>query len=92
MPRTVDKEEKARSIGRAALKVFRQKGYHPTRMSDIAKAAGVGKGTVYEYFRNKLQILQFVLDEYFTAFKEMSCDRNRALEESTRITAQINNQ
>jgi TetR/AcrR family acrAB operon transcriptional repressor len=70
MPRTVDKDKKAKDIARAALEVFRERGFHNARMVDIAEAAGIGKGTVYEYFRDKLGILQFELDQYFLAFKE----------------------
>lgn len=70
MPRTVDKKQKAQAIGDAALQVFRKLGYHRTRMADIAIAAGVGKGTLYEYFKDKLEILRFVLERYFAAFEE----------------------
>jgi AcrR family transcriptional regulator len=70
MTKIVDKEQKTRDIARAALRVFSQLGYHQTRMADIAAEAGIGKGTVYEYFRNKQEILQFELDQYFSTFKE----------------------
>jgi AcrR family transcriptional regulator len=69
VPRIVDKQEKAGAIARAALRVFREAGYHRTRMADIAKAAGIGKGTLYEYFENKADILHFLFDAYFAAFK-----------------------
>jgi AcrR family transcriptional regulator len=39
-------------------------------MADIAQAADVGKGTLYEYFGDKADILRFVFDRYFAAFKE----------------------
>jgi len=70
LPRTVDKEKKAEQIGQAALTVFHRLGYHRTRMADIASAASVGKGTLYEYFKDKLEILDFVFQQYFEAFKE----------------------
>jgi TetR/AcrR family transcriptional regulator, repressor for uid operon len=70
MPRIVDKEQKAKDIALAALRVFNQVGFHQARMADIAVAAGVGKGTLYEYFKDKLDILRFELDRYFLAFKE----------------------
>lgn len=38
----------------AAIRVFSQKGYHHTRMEEIAIEAGIGKGTIYEYFSSKL--------------------------------------
>lgn len=69
MPKIVDKDRKAREIGSAALRVFGDRGFHATRIDDIAKAAGIGKGTVYEYFSNKMEILQAELDRYFDDFK-----------------------
>jgi AcrR family transcriptional regulator len=69
MPKIVDKKKKSADIGQAALRVCRQLGYHRTRMADIAEAAGVGKGTLYEYFSSKDEILRFVFDRYFESFK-----------------------
>jgi len=67
--RVVDKRAKAEQIGAAAIEEMRRRGYHRTRMVDIARAAGVGKGTVYEYFRSKEEILRFEFDRYFAAFE-----------------------
>ena len=69
MPIVVDKEKKAEAIGSAALHEFRKLGYHETRMADIASAAGIGKGTLYEYFNDKTDILRFVFQRYFDAFR-----------------------
>ena len=69
MPRIVDKKEKTAQIGSAAITVFRKLGYHATRMVDIAEAAGIGKGTLYEYFRNKDEIFRSEFERYFAAFE-----------------------
>lgn len=45
--------DKRTQIIKAGLEVFSEKGFHPAKMEDIARRAGVGKGTVYEYFKNK---------------------------------------
>jgi len=55
-PKIVDKQAKKYEILTAAMRVFAQKGVVQTRMSDIAEAAGIGKGTIYEYFRSKEDI------------------------------------
>lgn len=57
MARQVDKEKKKEEIILAALKVFAEKGFYKTTIADISKEAGIGKGTVYEYFRTKEEIL-----------------------------------
>ena len=55
-PKIVDKEAKKIEILHAAMQVFSQKGMVNTRMVDIAQTAGIGKGTIYEYFKNKEEI------------------------------------
>lgn len=56
MTRTVDKQAKKLEILKAAMGVFAKIGVANTKMIDIAVAAGVGKGTIYEYFRSKEDI------------------------------------
>lgn len=56
MPKIVDKEEKKALILDASIKVFAEKGWNKTKISDIAEAADIGKGTVYEYFRSKDEV------------------------------------
>lgn len=53
MPKIVDKEAKKKEILMAALHEFAEKGVNQTKISDIAQRAGIGKGTVYEYYPNK---------------------------------------
>lgn len=55
-PKIVDKEAKKQDILEAAINVFAQKGVAKTKMADVAKAAGIGKGTIYEYFNSKEDI------------------------------------
>lgn len=56
MPKIVDKEEKKAQILEASIKVLAEKGWNKTKISDIAEAADIGKGTVYEYFRSKDEV------------------------------------
>jgi AcrR family transcriptional regulator len=55
--RVVDKKEKKDQIIEVAIREFAGKGFSRTTINDIAKAAGIGKGTVYEYFSNKEEIV-----------------------------------
>jgi AcrR family transcriptional regulator len=62
------KENKRDLIMEAAIQVLSRKGYHSTKMEEIAAAAGIGKGTIYEYFPSKLQLLQEILERSFRMY------------------------
>ena len=49
--------EKRERILQSAIKVFARKGFYNTRVSEIARTAGVADGTIYLYFKNKDDIL-----------------------------------
>ncbi len=57
---TPDKRER---ILKAAIKVFAKNGFYATRVSEIAKAAGVADGTIYLYFKNKDDVLITIFEE-----------------------------
>jgi len=50
-------EDKRDRIHQAALAVFGRRGFHETTVEEIARQAGVAKGTVYLYFASKADIL-----------------------------------
>ena len=66
--RTEKLEDRRRQIRHAATKVFARKGYHATRIADIAKEAGVAYGLVYHYFKNKEEILASIFEDNWTFF------------------------
>jgi AcrR family transcriptional regulator len=47
------RQARTEEIVAAARQVFADRGFHATRMSDIARTAGVSQGTLYHYFRSK---------------------------------------
>ncbi len=47
----------------AAMKVFAEKGFAAARMEDIARRAGVTKGTIYLYFENKEAVFKSLVRE-----------------------------
>jgi TetR/AcrR family fatty acid metabolism transcriptional regulator len=55
--------DKRERILRAAIKVFARKGFYATRVSEIAKAAGVADGTIYLYFKNKDDVLVRIFED-----------------------------
>jgi AcrR family transcriptional regulator len=75
-PRTKEQFEEIRqkstvSIKKAALELFAHKGYHSTSISQIAKAAGVSKGLLYNYFENKEALLENIIMEAVSTGEEM---------------------
>lgn len=59
---TVNKKEVILS---SSLKLLTEKGVHNTPMSAIAKAAGTGMGTIYNYFPNK----EILINEIYVKIK-----------------------
>lgn len=55
--RIVDKEQKKREIASAAMTLFAESGFEATSMRQVAGAAGIGKGTIYEYFPSKDELI-----------------------------------
>ena len=53
-PRAAEREKAIRA---AALRIFRQKGYHAASMQDIADAVGLYKGSLYYYVASKEELL-----------------------------------
>src|SRR5579862_5010659 len=56
-------------IIREALKLFRQKSYFNTSMSDIAGACGLQKGSLYHYFPSKEELMKTVIKQVHEFFK-----------------------
>ena len=54
-------EERPKQIIDAALAVFGERGLAASRLEDIAKHAGVSKGTIYLYFPNKEELFREVI-------------------------------
>ncbi len=48
--------DKKTQIIHAAVEVFAKEGLEKGKIADIAKLAGIGKGTIYEYFKSKDEI------------------------------------
>ena len=58
------KRKKRNRILRAANELILQHGYRRTSMDEVARKAGMAKGTVYLYFKNKHDLLiQLIIDE-----------------------------
>ena len=67
-------EARQRQILACAKRVFAERGFHAANVSHICEAAGIGRGTLYQYFANKHAVLTAILRE--------TLDRVRALMET----------
>ncbi|TDA66931.1 MAG: TetR/AcrR family transcriptional regulator [Clostridia bacterium] len=54
-------EERRKQILESAIHVFAQKGFHQALVEEIAAEAGIGKGTVYEYFPSKKELFREIV-------------------------------
>ncbi|MFL6776370.1 MAG: TetR/AcrR family transcriptional regulator [Sphingomicrobium sp.] len=54
-------EDRPREICNAALELFAERGFAATRVEDIAARAGISKGTLYLYFKDKQEIFGAVV-------------------------------
>jgi len=66
------KDARPSEIVEAGLTVFVEKGYAATRLDDVAKLAGVTKGTLYLYFENKEELFKAVVRETLVPEIEMA--------------------
>ena len=60
--------DKPQQIIDAAVRVFARNGFYNSRVSDIAREAGIASGTIYLYFRTKDEILVTLFREKMAAF------------------------
>jgi AcrR family transcriptional regulator len=72
MPKGIPVSERMRHrmrhrIFNVAARLFLNQGYHETSMRQVAGAAGMGKSTLYDYFRNKEEILLYFVEQEMDA-------------------------
>src|SRR4051812_2415842 len=76
----------------AAVRVFARKGFHGSRVGDIAEEAGVAHGLLYHYFRSKDEVLETIFRD---AWERLATETDRieasdiALREQLRRFARI---
>ena len=68
--RSTAQEEKRRLILEASVRVFARKGYHTSRVGDIAEEAGIAHGLLYHYFASKEEVLETVFRENWSELIE----------------------
>lgn len=80
---TIKKKTKRELILDTAFDLFIEKGYLDTKIIDISNAAGIGKGTIYEYFESKdnlfyelfkCKVSDSYMDISYLIQKDISCE------------------
>jgi AcrR family transcriptional regulator len=89
--RSIASEEKRRQILDAAVRTFAEKGYHSTRVGDIAEEAGVAYGLVYHYFASKEDVLETIFRDTWTellaAIRDVEESEQPAAEQLRQVSA-----
>jgi AcrR family transcriptional regulator len=67
---TKDPEERRQELIDAAERLFMEKGYEATAVSDIVQDVGVAQGTFYYYFPSKEEILEAVIEKDMAALED----------------------
>jgi len=83
-------EQKEHAIVEAARQMFTENGFSGTRMSGIAKRAGVADGTLYLYFENKEALARAVITDFYgrlTQSAQEGVDHLSSTEERLRFLA-----
>ena len=65
-----DRPDKYQRILKAAKTLYAEKGFTATTMNEVASLAGVAEGTIYEYFKNKQDLLLSITREMFGGMKD----------------------
>ena len=91
--RSAGAEEKRRLILDAAVRVFAHKGFHTSRVGDIAEEAGVAHGLLYHYFASKDEVLDTIFRETWSdllaEISEIEASQESAREQLQRVTARL---
>lgn len=73
----------------AAFSCFSQRSFHDVKIADVARAAGVGKGTVYEYFSSKEdlheELFRYLTGHYLARMQENIAGCGGAVEKLRRL-------
>jgi len=75
------KEETRRRIFDAAIKLFTDKGFEATTVDEIAAAADVAKGTFFNYFPRKEDIVHFLFEEWTAMGESILAESHRSAED-----------
>jgi AcrR family transcriptional regulator len=92
-PLTEEEQEKRRhEIFHSVLNIFLKKGFQETSMREIAETAGLGKSTLYDYFKTKDDILLYYFEDQLNDLIEAAqkiAAQNKSADKRLRETVQM---
>ncbi|MDN3670773.1 TetR/AcrR family transcriptional regulator [Echinicola jeungdonensis] len=74
----LERQQKEKDILEAAIKLFSSKGYHTTKMDEVAKQAKMSKGLIYFYYKNKEDLYMAVTKKAFEELKNIFKETQKA--------------
>jgi len=79
-PRVVDKEQRRKDIALACFDLIHEVGIKKLTVAQVAQTAGIGKGTIYEYFENKDDIVFEIINMHIESNHKQFLEAVKTLE------------
>lgn len=76
-------DERKLQILQCAKKLFSKNGYYETQISDIVDEAGIARGTIYQYFKNKDEIFATLFENFYKKWERMISEAEGSIDPKT---------
>ena len=87
------KEIRENQIKQAALSLFSERGFHNTTITQISEAAGLGKGTIYWYWKSKedlaFSLVEDMLEDFLKLIEGARDEEGPAVDRFKRLVAAV---
>ncbi len=81
MPKIVDKTSKRKKIAKIAMDLFAKKSFEITSIREITLSAGIGKGTFYDYFKDKEDLLNEIVHLMFAQWTKIIISKIKGIDD-----------
>ncbi|MGH7924688.1 MAG: TetR/AcrR family transcriptional regulator [Candidatus Binatus sp.] len=77
MPKIVDRERQRKTIRTAARRVFARRGVEAAGLVHVARAAGIGRASIYHYYRDKASLVRDLVRDLLAEEESLFADALR---------------